>query len=88
MVGKVKLESARIERRRHFIRGQETVIAGAAIPTWIVKGRFRDGESIDDLMYDYDLSRTEIEEAIRFELKAKSRQRRELNIGRIEEIEG
>ena len=60
-------------------------IAGTGIPTWILKGRFRDGESVDSLARDYELTRDEIEEALRFETKARSRQRRELTQRRQED---
>jgi uncharacterized protein (DUF433 family) len=43
-------------------------IAGTGIPTSVVVERYRAGDSIDLLADDYDCSRNQIEEAIRFEL--------------------
>jgi uncharacterized protein (DUF433 family) len=44
------------------------VIAGTGISTRVVAERYQAGESIDDLVYDYECDRLKIEEAIRCEL--------------------
>lgn len=46
------------------------VIRGTAIPTAIIKQRYKAGDSIKDLAGDYDRREEEIEEAIRLELAA------------------
>lgn len=45
-------------------------IAGTGIVTDILKERYKAGDSIEDLAFDYDCSRLSIEEAIRCELSA------------------
>ncbi|MEQ8972941.1 MAG: DUF433 domain-containing protein [Coleofasciculus sp. C1-SOL-03] len=47
------------------------VIAGTGIPTSILAERYKAGDSIDDLAYDYDCDRLKIEEAIRCEMDNK-----------------
>lgn len=44
------------------------IIAGTGIATRVLADRYRAGDSIDDLAYDYDCERLSIEEAIRCEL--------------------
>jgi uncharacterized protein (DUF433 family) len=44
------------------------IIAGTGISTRVLADRYRAGDSIDDLAYDYDCERLSIEEAIRCEL--------------------
>ncbi len=44
------------------------VLAAKSIPVEVIAERYRAGESIADLMYDYDCTQKEIEEAIRCEL--------------------
>jgi uncharacterized protein (DUF433 family) len=46
------------------------VLVGTGIPTSVIAGRYKTGESIDDLADDYGRNRLEIEEAIRCELQA------------------
>lgn len=46
------------------------VLVGTGIPTAIIAGRYKAGESIDNLAEDYGRQRSEIEEAIRCELEA------------------
>ena len=46
------------------------VIAGTGIPTEIIAERYKAGDSVKELAADYDRQETEIEEAIRCELKA------------------
>ena len=46
------------------------VIAGTCIPTEIIAERYKAGDSVKELAVDYDRQETEIEEAIRCELKA------------------
>ncbi|MEI1373262.1 DUF433 domain-containing protein [Nostoc sp. UHCC 0926] len=46
------------------------VIAGTGITTSVLAERYKAGDSIDDLAYDYDSDRFKIEEAIRCELPA------------------
>jgi uncharacterized protein (DUF433 family) len=43
------------------------VLVGTGIPTAILAERYKAGDSIDDLAYDYDCDRLKIEEAIRYE---------------------
>ena len=45
-------------------------IAGTGIATSVLKERYKAGESIEELAFDYDCDRLSIEEAIRFELPA------------------
>ena len=47
------------------------VIANKGIPVDVIAERYKAGESISDLMLDYDCEQKEIEEAIRFELYRK-----------------
>lgn len=51
-----------------FISFGKAVIAGTGVSTNIVAGRFRAGESADELANDYGCAREKIEEAIRCEL--------------------
>lgn len=44
------------------------VLTAKSIPVEVIAERYRAGESIADLMYDYDCTQKEIEEAIRCEL--------------------
>jgi uncharacterized protein (DUF433 family) len=44
------------------------IIAGTGISTRVLADRYRAGDSMDDLAYDYDCERLSIEEAIRCEL--------------------
>src|SRR3972149_3750272 len=44
------------------------VLANKGIPVDVIAERYKAGESIDDLMLDYECEQKEIEEAIRFEL--------------------
>ena len=44
------------------------VVMGTGIPTAILAERYKAGESIEDLIYDYDLASQVIQEAIRCEL--------------------
>jgi len=44
------------------------VLANKGIPVDVIAERYKAGESIDDLMLDYECEQEEIEEAIRFEL--------------------
>jgi uncharacterized protein (DUF433 family) len=44
------------------------VLANKGIPVDVIAERYKAGESIDDLMLDYECAQKEIEEAIRFEL--------------------
>lgn len=37
------------------------------IPTWTVRGRWKAGESLDEICDDFDLTRQDVEEALRFE---------------------
>ena len=46
------------------------VIAGTGLTTQIIAERYKSGESISDLAYDYERPNEEIEEAIRCELQA------------------
>ena len=46
------------------------VIAGTGLATQIIAERYKSGESIGDLAYDYERPNEEIEEAIRCELPA------------------
>ena len=46
------------------------VIAGSGIPTEIIAERYKAGDSVQDLVLDYERKTEEIEEAIRCELKA------------------
>lgn len=46
------------------------VLEGTGIPTAILAERYKAGDSIDELAEDYGRPRQEIEEAIRYELKA------------------
>ncbi len=46
------------------------VIAGTGIPTAIVADRLKAGDSIEDLVQDYQCDREKIEEALRFEMNA------------------
>ena len=46
------------------------VLVGTGVPTSTVAERYKAGESVDELAEDYDLKRTQIEEAIRCELRA------------------
>lgn len=43
------------------------VIAGTGIPTAVIRERWKAGESVDALAEDYDRTREEIEEALRYE---------------------
>lgn len=43
------------------------VLAGTRIPTAVIAERFKAGESVEELVVDYDRSRAEIEEALRCE---------------------
>jgi uncharacterized protein (DUF433 family) len=52
------------------ISGGRPVIAGTGLATEIIAERYKAGESIHDLAYDYDRTEAEIEEAIRCELQA------------------
>ena len=45
-------------------------IAGTGIVTDILKERYKAGDSIEDLAFDYDCDRLSLEEAIRCELSA------------------
>ena len=45
------------------------VIAGTGITTQIIAERYKMGESVSDLAFDYERENSEIEEAIRCELK-------------------
>ena len=45
------------------------VLAGTGIATAVIAERYKAGESVDDLVKDYDRQRDEIEEAIRCELQ-------------------
>ena len=47
------------------------MIAGTGILTSILAERYKAGDSIDDLAYDYDCDRLKIEEAIRWEMDNK-----------------
>ncbi len=47
---------------------QTFMIAGTGITTRILAERYQAGDSIDDLVYDYEVDRLAIEEAIRCEL--------------------
>lgn len=44
------------------------VLAGEGIPVAVVVGRYKAGDTIDDLVADYRLPRLAVEEAIRYEL--------------------
>ncbi len=44
------------------------VVMGTGIPTAVIAERYKAGESIEDLVYDYDLASQAIQEAIRCEL--------------------
>jgi uncharacterized protein (DUF433 family) len=44
------------------------VLSGTGIPTLVVADRYKAGESISELVRDYDRPQEEIEEAIRCEL--------------------
>jgi len=46
------------------------ILAGTGIPTNAVAERYKAGETMDELAEDYGLGRTEVEEAIRCELRA------------------
>ena len=48
------------------------MLVGTGIPTAIVAERYKAGESIQELAYDYDLLPSLIEEAIRCELEMKA----------------
>jgi len=52
------------------ISGGRPVIAGTGLATEIIAERYKAGESIHDLAYDYGRKEAEIEEAIRCELQA------------------
>lgn len=52
------------------ISGGRPVIAGTGLATEIIAERYKAGESISELVYDYGREVTEIEEAIRCELQA------------------
>ena len=41
--------------------------AVGGVPTWVIKGRWEAGESLDVLRYDYGLSGEAVEDALRFE---------------------
>jgi uncharacterized protein (DUF433 family) len=43
------------------------ILVGTGIPTAILAERYKAGDSIDELAYDYDCDRLKIEEAIRYE---------------------
>ena len=48
------------------------IVAETGIPTSIIAERYQAGESIDELVYDYDCDRQKIEEAIRCEMKTQT----------------
>ena len=52
------------------VSGGRPVIAGTGLATEIIAERYKAGESIHDLVYDYGRTEAEIEEAIRCELQA------------------
>ena len=52
------------------VSGGRPVIAGTGLATEIIAERYKAGESIQDLVYDYGRTEAEIEEAIRCELQA------------------
>ena len=52
------------------VSGGRPVIAGRGLATGIIAERYKVGESIEDLAYDYDCTEAEIQEAIRCELQA------------------
>jgi uncharacterized protein (DUF433 family) len=52
--------------------GGRLVIARTGIPTDIVAGRFRAGESVADLAGDYNLDRSQVEAALRWEQSARA----------------
>lgn len=53
-----------------FVSFGRRVIVGTGIPTAVIAERYTSGESIDELAYDYDRDRLDIEAAIRSELRA------------------
>ncbi len=52
------------------VSGGRPVIAGRGLATEIIAERYKSGESIKELAYDYDCTEAEIQEAIRCELQA------------------
>ncbi len=45
------------------------VLIGTSVPTMVLAERWKAGESLDELAYDYDRDKLDIEEAIRYELE-------------------
>jgi len=52
------------------VSGGRPVIAGRGLATEIIAERYKSGESIEELAYDYECTEAEIQEAIRCELQA------------------
>jgi uncharacterized protein (DUF433 family) len=48
------------------------VLIGTGIPTAVIAGRYKAGDSMDDLATDYGRTRLEIEEAVRCELQGEA----------------
>lgn len=53
-----------------YVSFGQRVLSGSGIPTAVIAGRYKTGESIDDLASDYGRDRLDIEAAIRSELQA------------------